>query len=177
VKTWIALLRGVNVVGKNKLPMQDLRRLLEARLPCAEVRTYVASGNVVFCCDGGTAPGLARRITEIVAKKYGFAPHTIVLTPGQLAAAADACPFPTDVPARVHLFFLEAAPKSPNLAKMEALKTTEEFQLGPKKVFYLFTPDGFGKSKLAAASERLLGVEATARNWNTVTALRQLAQA
>jgi uncharacterized protein (DUF1697 family) len=76
----------------------------------------------------------------------------------------------------VHLFFLAERPKELNLKSLEALRAkTERFAL-KGRVLYLHTPDGFGKSKLAARAERLLGVEATARNWRTVTTLLAMAK-
>jgi uncharacterized protein (DUF1697 family) len=76
----------------------------------------------------------------------------------------------------VHLFFLAKSPKKPDTRGLDALRTaTERFEL-KDRVFYLHTPDGFGKSKLAARAERLLGVDATARNWRTVTALIEMAK-
>jgi uncharacterized protein (DUF1697 family) len=86
-------------------------------------------------------------------------------------------PFPRAVadPGRLHLFFLAATPKHPDLESLETLRArSERFELkGP--IFYLHTPDGFGTSRLAGRAERLLGVEATARNWRTVTTLLEMA--
>ena len=80
-------------------------------------------------------------------------------------------------PKALHLFFLEGQPKQPDLNALEALKTkTEAFEL-KGKVFYLYTPDGFGQSKLALRVEKALGVAGTARNWRTVTTLLEIAKA
>jgi len=100
-----------------------------------------------------------------------------VLTRRALESAVSGNPFPEVVenPQSLHLFFLAERLKKPDLKPLEALKTkTERFELRGT-VFYLHTPDGFGRSKLAARAERLLGVETTARNWRTVTTLLEMA--
>ena len=172
MKTWIALFRGINVVGNNRLPMKDLTRLLEKNA-CVDVKTYIQSGNVIFRSAAPDPSRLAKQLSAAVSARHGFEPHVLVLTPRELARAAAGNPYAEaeEHPASVHLFFLAARPKKPDLESMAALQTsTERFAL-KGKVFYLHTPDGFGRSKLASRAERLLGVEATARNWRTVTTL------
>lgn len=175
MRTLIALLRGVNVGGR-VLPMTSLAAIVEAA-GGRDVRTYIQSGNVVFRAKDGNVGRLARRITEGVGASHGYEPHVIVLTREQLASAAAANPFP-DAAAQgkwLHLFFLDDVPPRPDLDGLRALATkTERFALDGR-VFYLHTPDGMGKSKLAARAEKLLGVPATARNWNTVTTLLAMA--
>lgn len=178
MKTHIALFRGINVGGSHPLPMADLRLVLEKN-GCVAVHTYIQSGNAVFRSSISDGADLARRVTAAVSKSHGFGPRVLVLTQSELAAAAAANPFlqAEENPKSVHLFFLADPPKKPDLKALESLKTrTEAFAL-KKRVFYLYTPDGFGRSKLAARAERLLGVEATARNWRTVTALLDMAEA
>jgi uncharacterized protein (DUF1697 family) len=177
MKTYIALFRGINVGGNNMLPMKELKSALE-RAACADVRTYVQSGNVVFRSDVPDVKGLAKRLTAAISKSHGFEPHIIILTHAELKNAASGNPFPeaNDNPQTVHLFFLAEPPRTPDVKACDALKTsTERFKL-KGSVFYLHTPDGFGRSKLAGRAERLLGVPATARNWRTVTTLLEMAQ-
>jgi len=172
MKTWIALFRGINIVGNNRLPMKDLKRLLEKNA-CVDVQTYIQSGNVIFRSAAPDPSRLAKQLGAAVSARHGFEPHVLVLTPRELANAAAGNPYPEadEHPATVHLFFLAARPKKPDLESLESLRTsTERFTL-KGKVFYLHTPDGFGRSKLASRAERLLGIEATARNWRTVTTL------
>jgi uncharacterized protein (DUF1697 family) len=79
-------------------------------------------------------------------------------------------------PSTLHLGFLASTPKSPDLKKLASIKTeTERFQL-IEDVFYLHAPEGVGRSKLAASSEKLLGVSMTDRNWRTVCKLREMAE-
>jgi uncharacterized protein (DUF1697 family) len=178
MKTYVALFRGINVGGYNMLPMKQLKALLE-RSECLDVRTYIQSGNVIFRSATPDAGRLAKRLTAAISKSHGFEPRVLVLTVAELEQAAARNPFPEagENPKTLHLFFLAQPPAKPDLKGCEALKAkTERFQL-KGNIFYLYTPEGFGTSKLAARTERLLGVEATARNWRTVTTLLELAKA
>ena len=176
VKTYIGLFRGINVVGRRIVPMKNLRLALE-EAGCGDVRTYIQSGNVVFrsACD---AAHLSTQLAAAVSRSHGFEPRVLVRTPAELERAAAGNPFleADDDPKSLHLFFLDTPAKRPDLRSLEALKThTERFVL-KGRIFYLHTPDGFGTSKLARRVERLLGVDATARNWRTVKTLIAMAK-
>lgn len=177
MKTWIALFRGINVGGNRVLPMKSLVATLES-IGCADVRTYVQSGNAVFHSAAAQAERLAASIRRAVGERHGFEPGVLVLTPAELQRALADNPFPQAAaePNSVHLFFLAEAPRHPDLEALDAAKAAREAFALAGKVFYLHTPDGFGKSKLAARVERCLGVEATARNLRTVSALVELAR-
>jgi uncharacterized protein (DUF1697 family) len=173
--TLIALLRGINVIGNNKLPMKELSALLTG-MDLLDVQTYIQSGNVTFLCDIKNKATLAAKITAAIKAQYGFAPHVLLLEATELRKAMAGNPYPEAVtePKSLHLFFLDEAPKHPDLKALEAIRTGgEQFKL-TGKVFYLHTPDGFGPSKLATRVEKLLGVPATARNWNTVCKLAEM---
>lgn len=174
MRTWIALLRGINIGGNNLLPMKQLTALLEQNA-CSDVKTYIQSGNVVLRSPDADPAALGQRITAAIAASHGFAPRVLVLSRDELAAAAADNPFAavTD-PKTVHLFFL-AAPSAAAPAAFATHATSERYELRPR-CFYLHTPDGFGKSKLAEKAERVLGVAATARNLRTVTTLLGLAR-
>src|SRR5687767_7528721 len=149
MQTYIALIRGINVGGTARLPMTELTPLLET-LGCAGVRTYIQSGNAVFHHSTKDASGLATKLTAAIAKTHGFTPRVLVLTDHELARAAAANPYKeaSKDPKSVHLFFLAARPEKADMKGLEALKTkTERFAL-KGSVFYLHTPDGFGRSKL-----------------------------
>ena len=172
---FIALLRGINVVGNNKLPMKELSALLTG-MGLLNVQTYIQSGNVVFRYDLKSKATLAARITAAINAQHGFAPHVLLLEAEELHNAMAGNPYPeaVAVPKSLHLFFLDEVPKHPDLKALEAIRTGgEQFKLAGK-AFYLHTPDGFGPSKLAARVEKLLGVPATARNWNTVCKLAEM---
>ncbi len=169
---WIALLRGVNVGGHRLLRMKELVTLLEHD-GFEQVRSYVQSGNLVFRAARGGARAHADRVQRCVSERYGFAPEVLVLSGRALARAVAANPFAAAAraPQAVHLLFLAAAPRAPDLAALRALATHGDRFALTGKLCYLHTPRGLGVSKLAARAERLLGVAATARNWRTVTAL------
>jgi uncharacterized protein (DUF1697 family) len=177
MNVYIALIRGINVGGSNKLPMNELKQLFE-RHGCAEVQTYIQSGNVVFRGTNAAAGRLAKQVTAAVAKARGFAPRLLVLSRTELERAAAGNPFPEadDHPQSVHLFFLAEPATAADLKAMNTLKAASERFVLKGRVLYLHTPDGFGSSKLAARAERLLGVDATARNWRTVTTLVEMAR-
>ena len=175
--TYVALLRGINIVGKNRLSMSDLKQVFEQNA-CLDVRTYIQSGNVIFGSATADVDGLARRLASAVSKSHGFEPRVLVLTRDELENAAARNPFPEarDNPQSLHLFFLADTPHKPDLEACEALRAkSERFEL-KGRTFYLHTPDGFGISKLAQRVETLLGVAATARNWRTVTTLLEMAK-
>ena len=177
MKTYIALLRGVNVLGANRVTMKDLARLFETH-GCADVRTYIQSGNVIFRSNTATASRVAAGVAGAISKSCGFAPAVLVLTRQELERAAAANPYgqATGNPTCVHLFFLAERPRNPDLERLDALRVSSVRFALKGKVLYLHTPDGFGPSKLARAVERLLGVGATARNWRTVATLIEMAR-
>ena len=179
LETWIVLLRGVNVGENHKLPMKELAALLET-LDLSGVKTYIQSGNVVFRGPRGPAPKLAATIASAIEETFDFRPGVIALTKEHLAKAAAANPFPAAESLQdgktLHLFFLGEAPKKVDVAGLDAAKAPSEQWRVIDSVLYLHTPEGFGKSKLAAKAERCLGVPATARNWRTVTELLKLAK-
>ena len=176
--TFVAFLRGINVGGKNKLPMRELVEVL-ADLGLSNVETYIQSGNVVFQGESANTSDLPEKISAALAKSHGFSPQVLVLKGEELEAAVAANPFveAESEPKTLHLYFLMAEPEQPDLKLLEKLKTdTERFAL-TKRVFYLHAPDGIGRSKLAAKVERALGVPVTARNWRSVTKVLSMSEA
>jgi uncharacterized protein (DUF1697 family) len=170
MNTYIALFRGINVGGKNILPMKDLVKILED-LGCEEIQTYIQSGNVVFRINQGNANKIAEEISLKILEKYSFEPKVWLLKSDDLHAAIDNNPFETKDGKALHFFFLASHPESPDLGHLAAIKSdSEKFKL-VENVFYLYAPDGIGRSKLAAKVERYLGVPVTARNWNTISKL------
>lgn len=177
MKTYIALFRGINVVGKHVLPMKALAALLED-LGCRNVRTYIQSGNVVFQCRETGASRLVGRISPEIKKRHGFEPRVMLLDKAGLARVIQANPFPdaADRPNTLHVFFLAAAPGAAKLRALGEIKAPSERFALKGRAFYLHAPDGFGLSKLAKGVERILDVPATARNWRTVTKIMEMAQ-
>ncbi len=173
--TWIALFRGINVGGKHLLPMKDLAATLE-ELGCSNVKTYIQSGNAVFERSPFKTTQLAEKISKTVLKKHGFEPRVIILALKELKKAASANPFPQaeSEPKAVHVLFLTEKPRSPDLDALDRIKAPTESYALVGKFFYLLAPKGIARSKLAARAEKLLGVDATGRNWRTVSKLLEL---
>ena len=174
--TWIALLRGINVGGRNTLPMADLRRVLDES-GLERVRTYIQSGNVVFGSRERSARRLEDGIGMAIEAECGFRPDVFVMSAKQLQDAATANPFPEAeaTPSTLHLHLLATAVTRPDRAALDALAGPREAWAIRGRTFYLHAPDGVARSKLAARAETILGVPATARNWRTVQKLLELA--
>ena len=179
METWIALLKGVNVGGRNKLPMNALAAEMVA-VGLSDVKTYIQSGNLIFHFPNKNNANLATKISETINARFGFSSPTIVMSSKRLVFAAKANPFPeagNELKGKtLHLFFLDKMPAAFDLARLEKVRQSSERWKIIEDVFYLHTPEGFGNSKLATQVEKILGVTATARNWNTVCALIELAE-
>jgi uncharacterized protein (DUF1697 family) len=177
MNTYIALFRGINVGGKNSLPMKELTGILE-ELGCQNVKTYIQSGNVVFRSHEKNISGLSDHLRAEIKKRRDFAPSVLLLSIKELEEIMANNPFSEaqSEPQTLHVGFLAAEPKQPDLKRLESLREkNERFQL-INKAFYLHAPDGIGRSKLAANTERLLGVSMTDRNWRTVGKLLEMAK-
>jgi len=168
----IALLRGINVGGTGKLPMADLRKVLE-RLGARDVETYIQSGNAVY--EGALDEDTIGRAIEVAR---GFRPQVMLLSADAIRAAARSNPFPAAEadPKTLHLFFLGAETTADPETFGAHANGVERWHI-EGQVFYLHTPGGLSKSKLATRIERLLGVPVTARNWSTVSTLCTMAEA
>ena len=176
----IALIRGINVGGKNPLPMADLRGMCE-QLGLRDAQTYIQSGNVVFKAD---KRGLARAAAELEAaieRKHGFRPSVVVRGLNQLQAVRRANPFAAvarDEPGKLLVMFLAEAPDASAAKKLAALDGYPEKLVARGADAYIHFPNGAGKAKLTMAMiERALGVPGTCRNWNTVETLVEMGEA
>ena len=177
MKTYIALFRGINVGGTNVLPMKDLASLLE-NIGSQNVKTYIQSGNAVFQNREENASLLSSKIRAAIKKSHGFEPQVLLLTPKEIERAVESNPFPEaeSEPKTLHVHFLASMPKNPDLGTLESIKSDRERFVLKDGVFYLHAPDGIGRSKLAANTERLLGVALTGRNWRTVCRVMAMAK-
>jgi uncharacterized protein (DUF1697 family) len=172
---YIALFRGINVGGKTKLPMKDLVSILET-LDYESIQTYIQSGNVVFRSKKKIGENEIDEIRREILDKKGFEPNVILFSVEQLQKAIKDNPFATDEGKALHFFFLESEPPNPKLKQLDSLKIeSEKFKL-IGNVFYLYAPNGVGRSKLAAAVEKSIGVPVTARNWNTVSKIASIVE-
>ena len=176
MKTCIALIRGINVGGKNSLPMKELVAILED-MGVRKIKTYIQSGNAVFQSDEKNLSQFSQRLTAEIKKRHGFEPDVLIVGLDAIEEAMADNPFPEAEaePGSLHLGFLASVPKSPDLGKLDSLRREgERFHLG-ERVFYLHAPEGVGRSKLAASTEKLLGVPMTYRNWRTVCKIKEMA--
>lgn len=174
---YILFLRGINVGGKNPLPMKEVVAVLEG-LGSQKVNTYIQSGNAVFESTNKDASRLSKMISAEIKKRRGFEPHVLLLKLKDLERAITENPFPeaeTD-PGFLHVGFLASSPRNPNLKMLESIKSdSERFHL-IDNVFYLHAPEGVGRSKLSTNAEKLLGVPMTDRNWRTVLKVWEMAK-
>lgn len=172
---YIALFRGINVGGNNKLPMKELAAVLEG-LGLRDIRTYIQSGNVVFTGKEPDKTKLAAMIGAAIKKSHGFEPWVLLLEAEALEKAIRQNPFPeAEADGKsLHFNFLASVPPKPDLAGIEKVRAASERWQLKDDVFYLHAPDGIGRSKLALNMERLLGVPMTGRNWNTVSKLQKM---
>lgn len=165
----VALLRAVNVGGTGKLPMAELRALCEAE-GFARVRTYIASGNVVFATDRDEAQvraALERRLAAYAGRPVGV----LVRTADEMAAVLAANPFPDAPPNRTVAIFLDAPPPADALDRVRH-RTTEQLALGRREIYVAYG-DGMGSSRLVIPA----AAAGTARNMNTVAKLVAMARA
>jgi uncharacterized protein (DUF1697 family) len=172
---YVAFFRGVNVGGKNPLPMKELVKLLESQ-GFQGVRTYIQSGNVVFASADADRTALAHTIVAAVDARFGFSPVLALVTAYDLERVIAANPFPAavDEPTTLHVAFLGEHPATDGLDKLAAMTgPTEQWRL-IGQALYFWAPAGFGTSKFPTSVERLLGVAATFRNWRTVVTMRDL---
>lgn len=198
--TYVALLRAVNVSGRNRLPMAELRRLLEG-LGLRNVRTYLQSGNAVFDAEDVPAQGLATAVEMRIERDLGPRIGVLVLPAEQLPAVTAANPFagaPGVDEKWLHATFLlgSAAESDSGPASEEAFSAVFGSVFGrlvlpaeageraafvglpalPTPVIYLCLPHGYGRTKLTSTYfERSLGAATTTRNWRTVLALTEMA--
>jgi uncharacterized protein (DUF1697 family) len=169
----IALLRGINVGGKNKLPMQVLRALLED-LGCTAITTYIQSGNAVFDCSAGKAKTLSTDLAAAIAAELGLQVPVILRTAAQWQVVAKAHPFDADDDA-VHVAFLAGQPTAAQVKNLDPNRSPgDAFAVRGREV-YMHCPNGFARSKLTNAwLDKSLETISTSRNWQTVQKLAEM---
>jgi uncharacterized protein (DUF1697 family) len=176
--TFLALLRGINVGGANKVPMKELRALFE-ELGHEDVRTYLQSGNVVFEGRSSTSRKLAAEIESAIAKSFDLTVSVIVRTRRELERVTTGNPFPTQGvnPTSLHVMFLAKSASAKAIRTLDPDRSPpDEFEVRGSEIYLRF-PKGSGRSKLTIDYfEKKLGTRATARNWNTVVKVLELMQ-
>lgn len=180
--TYIALLRGINLGGRNRVAMPALRAVVES-LGHSDVRTYIQSGNVLFTAGRTSPRKLAADLEKAVADELDVPASVVVISQQDLARIAEQNPFADEPdPKRVHVFFLQRQTDASLRKRLQAAAEKasakgrrQDAVRAVGKAVFLHTPEGYGRSDLAAALARangpLAGTVATARNWATVTKL------
>jgi uncharacterized protein (DUF1697 family) len=165
--SFVALLRAVNVGGTGKLPMSDLKALCE-QLGFGAIRTFIASGNVVFTSrksEAAIKAALEKQLAAYAGKPVGV----LIRSAAEMAQVLSDNPFPQAAPNRVMALFLDRAPPADTLAGLRGQRD-EQIQLGRREI-YIHYGQGMGTSKLVIPAART----GTARNMNTVATLAKMA--
>jgi uncharacterized protein (DUF1697 family) len=175
---YVALLRGINVGGRNKVAMADLREAV-ASLGHTDVATYIQSGNVIFTSPDTDGDRLAEALEQEIARRLAVQPAVVVLSRAELAEVIAGNPFPNESnPKCLHAVFRRQAIGPEGIAAITAAqerareKGSRDEAIAVGRTLFLRTPDGIGRSELAAQlarpSSQAVG---TARNWATVMRL------
>ena len=168
--SYVALLRGINVGGRNKVPMAQLRALFES-LGCADVQTLIQSGNVVFASRSAPKPAV---LAAAVEKEFGFPVGVMVRSARDLRSTLENNPFSQAAPNTLHVGFLAKKPTAAQMKQLDAERyLPDRFAIRNAEIYYLL-PSGMGRSKLPGYVDRQLKTPITVRNWNTITKLVEL---
>ena len=170
---YIALLRGINVSGKNKLPMADLQALCAA-LGWQQVQTYIQSGNVYFEADEADVDVLAKALAQAIQEKFGYKVPVLVRPRPYFQQLAEAHPALDEQPdpKHLHVTLLAEAPTATAAASLEEQDWSPDRIWIKEKAAFLHCPNGYGRTKLTNGFlEKKLGVTATTRNWRTLQKL------
>jgi len=170
MQTYIVLLRGVNVGGKNLLPMKQLVTLLEEQ-NFKHVSYYIQSGNLII--ESEIEPSAI--ITNVIVENFGFSPDVFVFNSLDFFTIIDKNPFKELEGKFVHFYFGNSRIE-PNDEKIKKwISLTEEYHVDGN-VFYFCAPDGVGRSKVVLNIETCIGQSGTGRNLNTVNKLKVLVE-
>ena len=172
MKTYIVILRGINVSGKNKLPMAALRELL-AKLKFENIQTYIQSGNVIVNSNKNKSE-VANLVKSAIKKQFDYDVPVLVRTIDEWEKAIANNPYPTENHKIVSFTFLSEVPKSTTI---EVNITNDDVHTITNDMVYMYCPDGFGSTKLTNnLFEKKLKVTATSRNYRTTMKLLELAK-
>lgn len=174
--THIALMRGINLAGKNRLPMEGLSALF-TDAGCTDVRTYVQSGNVAFQAGPELARRIPRLIETAISDQFGLRVPVVTRTATELRKVAQANPYLAGEKdtSTLHVAFLAAKPTAAQIKGLDPDRSPpDEFTVRGREV-YLRLPNGVGRTKLSNAYlDSRLGTTSTLRNWRTVLKLIEM---
>ncbi|MEQ6124649.1 DUF1697 domain-containing protein [Pseudotenacibaculum sp. MALMAid0570] len=169
---YIILLRGINVSGKNKLPMQELRSMLND-LGYKNVETYIQSGNIILDTEE-SKNSIASKVKESIQSKFGYDVPVVIRTVEEWETTIENNPYPVNEEKKLYFTFLNEAPQNIEIEVNGA--KDDEFTIW-KDVVYLHCLGGYGKTKLSNnLFEKKLKVIATSRNYRTTMKLLELAK-
>jgi uncharacterized protein (DUF1697 family) len=175
----IAMLRGVNLGPHNRIKMDALRALCES-LKLEDPRTYVQSGNVIFRTKESNLVLLSKKIQSAIERKFGFRSEVILRSTAELRKVTATNPFAKRdgiEPGKLLVTFLASEPSPEARAKLLTLKPDPEELHHIGREIYIYFPDGAGRSKLQWSSfGRMLKTPGTARNWNSVIRMLEIAE-
>jgi uncharacterized protein (DUF1697 family) len=173
--TYLALLRGINVGGKNKLAMNHLAELF-SEAGCIDVHTYLQSGNIIFDASPSLAKTVPARVTHEIEERFGLRIPVILRTTEEMIETTRNNPFLTNGDEKLlYVFFLADLPKSKDVANLDPERSPPDSFHVYKREIYLRLANGAGRTKLTNAYfDAKLATTSTARNWRTVLALTRL---
>ncbi|MEM1321304.1 MAG: DUF1697 domain-containing protein [Bacteroidota bacterium] len=174
---YVCLLRGINVSGKNKIKMAELKPQLQS-LGLEEVRTYIQSGNIVFKAKAGQSAEWAAKIKAMIQEVWGFDIKVMCVAEGDFRNFLQQSPYWPEKEEEIkYLAFtlMTAVPEEERMALLEAKKKGEEDFKIIGQGLYLYCPYGFGRTKLSNNEiERIFKLGATTRNWKTMQQLEAM---
>lgn len=177
ISIYIGFLRGVNVGGKTKISMPELKRMLET-MGLSRAQTYIQSGNVLF--ESAEAPELLRRqVEQEIVTAFGMSVTVMLRTAGELEQIIANCPYASDslsAGESIQVSMLTEAPAQADIARLANGKSPmDEFQVNGREIYFLLRQSVID-SKLMPNLQKL-GQAVTTRNWNTIVKLAALARA
>jgi len=168
MEKYIILLRGINVSGKNKMPMLELRTALENK-KFQGVKTYIQSGNIVLMANKPPEP----TIDKLIQNQFGFTVGVLALTEKEFMRSYINNPYSNEDGKTVHFYYCKHNANI-NITKLKKyIAVTESYQL-IDNVFYLHAPEGIGRSKLVSNIEICLETVSTGRNMNTINKVYEM---
>ena len=176
-KVNVALLRGINVGGKNKLPMKDLSAMF-SDAGCTDVRTYIQSGNVLFRAEPTPDKDVPSLVSASILSRFGYRIPVVTRTAREFQVIVQDNPFleHSDEPDKLHVAFLSETPDPAKVKALDANRSTpDEFAVLGREI-YLYCPNGLARTKLTNSYfDSTLSTISTMRNWKTVLRLLDMA--
>lgn len=170
---YVALLRGINLGARNRVPMARLRELCEAS-GATNARTYIASGNVVLDSQHA-AQTVASQLERAIESEFGISIVVVVLTAAEIATVVKRNPFPNASSNSLYVAFAAKPISRSAITDLEALDFPPDELAVRGHQIYMHLPNGYGRGRLPVEMDRRAGQPITVRNWRTVTTLRDLA--